>query len=227
MTKAITILALTCFLVAGAAMTSILFRGNMEATEASVPAPIVKSPVANRETKQDRLTVASLALAAFDPLPTAAITEPLRQAYAAADIEAAKAAAALPPLPQVAAVEPAKPKVAAKPKPVPGDAESARWEVPVTVRRDADDFDFSGPFVGGTRDDRSLGLAWGEVPGDGTLRLFRGAKLRLVDVDPALSEEAMQPGHRLVARIRLTDPRGNPVCARVHSPALTWSVLSA
>jgi hypothetical protein len=109
-------------------------------------------------------------------------------------------------------------------EPVPGDAESARWEVPVTVRRDADGFDFSGPFVGGTRDDRSLGLAWGDVPGDGTLRLFRGAKLRLVDVDPALIEEAMRPWHRLVARIRLTDPRGNPVCARVHPPALTWSV---
>jgi hypothetical protein len=109
-------------------------------------------------------------------------------------------------------------------EPVPGDAESARWELQITVRRDADGFDFSGPFVGGTRDDRNLGLAWGDVPGDGTLRLFRGAKLRLVDVDPALIEEAIRPGHRLVARIRLTDPRGNPVCARVHPPALTWSV---
>ena len=109
-------------------------------------------------------------------------------------------------------------------EPVPGDAESARWEVTVTVRRGPDGFDFTGPFVGGTRDDRNLGLAWGDVPGDGTLRLFRGAKLRLVDVDPALVEEAMRPGHRLVARIRLTDPRGNPVCARVHPPALTWSV---
>jgi hypothetical protein len=108
-------------------------------------------------------------------------------------------------------------------EPVPGDAESARWELAVTVRRDADGFDFSGPFVAGTRDDRSLGLAWGDVPGDGTLQLFRGAKLRLVDVDPAVIEEAMRPGHRLVARIRLTDPRGNPVCARVHPPALTWS----
>jgi hypothetical protein len=108
-------------------------------------------------------------------------------------------------------------------EPVPGDAESARWELPVTVRRDADGFDFTGPFVGGTRDDRHLGLAWGDVPGDGTLRLFRGAKLRLVDVDRAVIEEAMRPGHRLVARIRLTDPRGNPVCARVHSPALVWS----
>jgi hypothetical protein len=68
-----------------------------------------------------------------------------------------------------------------------------------------------------------LGLAWGDVPGDGTLRLFRGAKLRLVDIDPRLVEEALRPEHRLVARIRLTDPRGNPVCARVHPPALTWS----
>jgi hypothetical protein len=112
-------------------------------------------------------------------------------------------------------------------EPVPGDAESARWEVPVTVRRDAGGYDFTGPFVGGTRDDRNLGLAWGDVPGDGTLRLFRGAKLRLVDVDPALIGEAMRPGHQLVARIRLTDPRGNPVCARVHPPALTWSVRPA
>jgi uncharacterized protein DUF5990/uncharacterized protein DUF5655 len=124
-----------------------------------------------------------------------------------------------------ALVVPDRPGLAVEP--VPGDAESARWEVPVIVRRDADGFDFTGPFVGGARDDRSLGLAWGDVPGDGTLRLFRGAKLRLVDVDPALIEEAMRPGHRLVARIRLTDPRGNPVCARVHPPALTWSVLSA
>jgi Family of unknown function (DUF5990) len=69
-----------------------------------------------------------------------------------------------------------------------------------------------------------LGLAWGDVPGDGTLRLFRGAKLRLVDVEPGLIAEAMRPGHRLVARIRLTDVRGNPVCARVHPPALTWLV---
>jgi hypothetical protein len=99
--------------------------------------------------------------------------------------------------------------------------------VPVTVRRDSGGLDFSGPFVRGDRTDRHLGLGWGDVPGDGTLRLFRGAKLRLVDIDPRLVEEALRPGHRLVARIRLTDPRGNPVCARVHPPALTWSAEPA
>jgi hypothetical protein len=108
-------------------------------------------------------------------------------------------------------------------EPVRGDAPSARWEVPVTVRRGADGFDFTGPFVRGDRTDRHLGLAWGDVPGDGTLRLFRGAKLRLIDIDSAIIEEAICPGRRLIARIRLTDARGNPVCARVHPPALTWS----
>jgi hypothetical protein len=111
-------------------------------------------------------------------------------------------------------------------EPVPGDAPSARWEMPVTVRRDDDGFDFGGPFVGGARDDRSLGLAWGDVTGDGTLRLFRGAKLRLVDVDPGLIEQALRPGYRLVARIRLTDARGNPICARVPPSHLTWSVTA-
>jgi Family of unknown function (DUF5990)/Domain of unknown function (DUF5655) len=108
-------------------------------------------------------------------------------------------------------------------EPVRGDAPSARWEVPVTVRRGADGFDFTGPFVRGDRTDRHLGLVWGDVPGDGTLRLFRGAKLRLVDIDPGIIEEAIGPGRRLAARIRLTDARGNPVCAQVHPPALIWS----
>ena len=120
-----------------------------------------------------------------------------------------------------ALVIPGRPGLATEP--VPGDAASAHWEVPVTVRGGEEGYDFSGPFVRGDRTDRHLGLAWGEVPGDGTLRVFRGAKLRLVDVDPRVIEEAMRPARRLVARIRLTDARGNPVCARVHPPALTWS----
>ena len=111
-------------------------------------------------------------------------------------------------------------------EPVPGDAPAARWEMPVTVRRDDDGFDFAGPFVRGVRDDRHLGLIWGDLSADGTLHVFRGAKLRLVDVDPGLIEQAIRPGHKLVARIRLTDARGNPICARVHPPYLTWSAAA-
>ena len=44
MTKAITIIALTCFLVAGAAVTSVLSRTSMEASVAAMPAPVAKVP---------------------------------------------------------------------------------------------------------------------------------------------------------------------------------------
>src|SRR5215472_3473763 len=109
---------------------------------------------------------------------------------------------------------PGKPWRAADP--VPGDAPSARWEAPVTVRRDAGGFDFSGPYVRGARDDRNLFLAWGEVRDDGTMRLVRGSKLKLTEVDPRLVEQAMRPGHQLAARIRLTG-----------EPGLTWSAEPA
>ena len=70
----------------------------------------------------------------------------------------------------------------------------------------------TGPNVRGDRTDWHLFLAWGDVHSDGTLRLIRGSKLGLGRVDPRLVEEAMRPGHRLVARIRLTG-----------TPGLTWS----
>lgn len=121
---------------------------------------------------------------------------------------------------------PLKPGLGADP--FPGDVKEARWEVTVTVRGSADDgYDFTGPYVGGDRTDRNLGLVWGEVPGDGTLQMFRGAKLRLVDVPPDLITEAMRPSRRLVARVRLTDDNGNPVCARLRPPHLTWSAEPA
>jgi hypothetical protein len=121
---------------------------------------------------------------------------------------------------------PLKPGLAAEP--YPGDATQTRWELAVTVRGSAGDgYDFTGPFVGGDRTDRHLGLVWGDVPGDGTLQLFRGAKLRLADVPTDLITDAMRPGHRLVARVRLTDDRGNPVCARLLPSHLSWTAESA
>jgi hypothetical protein len=117
LTKAMTIVALTCFLVAGAAATAILGRDSVPAAQyalASAPAAM-QSPVSNRESKKDRLAVA--ALAAFEP-PQAdpMLSEPLRQAYAStapADVGIPRVAApAMTPN-----VAPAKPKAAAKPAP--------------------------------------------------------------------------------------------------------------
>jgi hypothetical protein len=121
LTKSITVIMLTCFLVMGAAATSILSRESMQAVDAATPALVAKSPVANRESKRDRLAVTSFALASLEPAPSRGTNESLRQAYAAssaADIEAAKAVAALPQVAPSAA--PSKLKVeSAKPPPPP------------------------------------------------------------------------------------------------------------
>jgi hypothetical protein len=122
LTKTMTIVALICFLVVGAAATAILGRDSVPAASprlAAASAAVVQAPVSNKENKKDRLAVVSYALAAYEPpQTTAALSEPLRQAYAStapADIglpkEVAPAAAAPAVLP--------KPKAVAKPQPQP------------------------------------------------------------------------------------------------------------
>jgi hypothetical protein len=111
LTRITTIIALTCLLVAGAAATSILGRDSVPSAGAEMASPVVKSPVTNRESKQDRLTVARFALAPFEPQQTASLSEPLRQAYASsapADLDVPKFATPL-------AAAPAKPRIVAKP----------------------------------------------------------------------------------------------------------------
>jgi len=113
------IVALTCLLVVGAAATAILGRDSVPAAEyALASAPAIDNPVSNKQSKQDRLAVATLALAAFEPQQaTATLSEPLRQAYAST---AAPVDIGLPKLTAPAAVPSAataKPKAASKPQP--------------------------------------------------------------------------------------------------------------
>lgn len=80
MTRTMTVLALVCFLVAGAAATSILGRDNVSAVQFESPVKVAKSPAANRESKTDKLP---LAMAALPPeAQPQALPEPLRQAFA-------------------------------------------------------------------------------------------------------------------------------------------------
>ena len=115
-----TIIALTCLLVVGAAATSILGRDSVPAARPEmalsvVERSVVESPVTNKESKKDRLAVASVALASFEPPQTAVLSEPLRQAFASA----APADIGLPkPIAPVAMpAVPPKPKLAVKPAP--------------------------------------------------------------------------------------------------------------
>lgn len=133
MSRAITIIVLTCFLVLGAATTAILGRDSVPSISAEMISQAPPKPLAaNRAAKADRLVpTLALASAAIEPVQVPAdrlsqapvLIEPLRQAFAAAtpsdfpmskaSVNEAPAAAEAP-----AVVEaPAKPKVVAKPQP--------------------------------------------------------------------------------------------------------------
>ena len=126
LTKTMTIVALICFLVVGAAATAILGRDSVPAAApqlAADSAAAVQAPVSNKANKKDRLAVVSYALAAYEPpQTTAALSEPLRQAYAStapADIGLPGEVAPAAPMAPAASspVAPPKPKAVAKPQP--------------------------------------------------------------------------------------------------------------
>jgi len=110
---------------------------------------------------------------------------------------------------------------------VPGDAEEAVWSFEVTTRAVEDDgglgIDVGGPYAQGPKGDRFFYLSWGTVDGEGRFTMFRRAKLLVADIPPDLLRQAATGTGTLVARLGLTDPSGNPICARVRPPAITWS----
>ena len=119
MTRTITLIALICCLLGGAAIVSVLGRDSVPmATAEMIPAKAI-APVANRDSKHDKLAVALPPAATAESVPAVNLSEPLRQAYASSnptDTEAENAvAAALPAV--TGAVAPAKPKLASKPQP--------------------------------------------------------------------------------------------------------------
>jgi hypothetical protein len=103
-----TILALVCFLVAGAAVASILGRDGASADRFESAPVLAKSPSANREGKKDKLVLAALPPATDQQR----LPEQLRQAFASDSPFS-------PQPPKLAAPQTApsvdKPKAAAKP----------------------------------------------------------------------------------------------------------------
>jgi hypothetical protein len=108
---------------------------------------------------------------------------------------------------------------------VPGIAPAARWQFDVVVREHELGIDFGGPFVHGKRDDRHIGLAWGELVDD-RFELFRGAKLRL---DPS-TRSCSTMRHGSAAPRRATAAHGRKRQSRrasVRPPDTSWSTETA
>ncbi|GAA0596328.1 hypothetical protein GCM10010174_09470 [Kutzneria viridogrisea] len=103
-----------------------------------------------------------------------------------------------------------------------GDAPSATWVVDCVATANSAGVDITGPYVQGRPGGRFIYLSWGTVDEAGTFVLFRRAKLMLDAVDPDLVRAAARSG-QLVARLRLTDAKGHPLCAAVRPPLVEWS----
>jgi hypothetical protein len=107
---------------------------------------------------------------------------------------------------------------------VPGDAPSATWTLDCTAS--ADGADIAGPYIQGPPGGRFIYLSWGIIGDDGTFEMFRRAKLWLTAITPETIAEAGTDG-TIVARLGLTDPKGNPTCASVRPPLIQWSAEPA
>lgn len=106
---------------------------------------------------------------------------------------------------------------------VRADAATASWYVEVSSREVDGVLDVGGPFVHGRPGARFLYLSWGALSDDG-FAMFRRAKLMFTDIPTELLRAAHEGNGLLVGSLGLTDATGGPVCARVHPPAITWTV---
>lgn len=128
MTKTIAIIALTCCLIAVAAIASIVGRDSVPAARVEMLPAKSLNPVANRESKQDKLAVTTVPFA-FEAAQNTGLKEPLRQAYAAssaADLEAAAAVTSgLPASPSALAPMSLVPPGLGRPDPAPSKPKAA------------------------------------------------------------------------------------------------------
>jgi hypothetical protein len=104
---------------------------------------------------------------------------------------------------------------------VPVDAESALWEFDVSSREVDGLLDVGGPYVHGRPGARFLYLSWGTVSGD-VFSMFRRAKLLFGDIPTDVLRAAHEGDGVLEGSLGLTDACGEPRCARVRPPDITW-----
>ena len=110
---------------------------------------------------------------------------------------------------------------------VPGDSPEVNWTLDATVTPvPAGGVDLKGPYIQGPPGGRFIYLNWGTVDAPGTFTMFRRAKLRLDAVSPEVLRSAEDQGF-LVARVILTDNKGNPTCASVGPSFIEWSAASS
>jgi Family of unknown function (DUF5990) len=106
----------------------------------------------------------------------------------------------------------------------PGDASSAVWTLECSTAVTADGVDLKGPYIQGRPGERFVYLSWGTMDDAGIFTLFRRAKLMCDAIEADVIDAAVRSG-QLLARLRLTDAEGHPLCAAVRPPLIEWSAV--
>ena len=106
-----------------------------------------------------------------------------------------------------------------------GDASETDWSLTLTVRQlSANEIDFSGAPVFGTKQQRFLRLTWGNVDDHRNFTMFRRLKLLLGDIPRELLTSAIESERPLTASLALTGKDGTPECGSVRPPTVVWTI---
>lgn len=107
------------------------------------------------------------------------------------------------------------------------EAEAVTFTCLLRVARDSDTGkpNFLGPYAQGTPQERFIYLCWGERK-EGGWDGFGRAKIHLKEIDWSSVEQTIATGKPLEAVIKMTDKKGNPLCASVGQDNITWQKFS-
>ena len=106
---------------------------------------------------------------------------------------------------------------------VSADAARASWTLDCSVDIGGAAADVTGPYIQGRPGARFSYLSWVTVDESNSATMFRRAKLWLDGGVPSETLISAARSGRLLGRLRLTDAKGNPLCASVRPPSIEWS----
>jgi Family of unknown function (DUF5990) len=108
---------------------------------------------------------------------------------------------------------------------VPADRRTVTFNPEFRVSRNPEGTpNFLGPYAQGTPTDRFIYLSWGVKHQDGRFEMFRRLKLRPRHLTWRQINESITSDQPIVVRLKLTDPRGCPLCATPPPPHVTWEL---
>lgn len=108
---------------------------------------------------------------------------------------------------------------------VPADRKQVIFRPKFKIARQPDGSpNFLGPFAKGTPQERFFYLSWGVTDKKGHFEMFRRAKIHLNHVTWDQVSAALSDDRPLKVSIRMTGPKGDPICASIRKDRANWEL---